>query len=91
MKSATDDMERHADSVYSNFDHELVSAVADKLRENEGKLWAAHPAWDHHGRVWFANGMFHEEVRVYGTIRSVVTSADIMDVIREVNDQYGHG
>jgi hypothetical protein len=79
-----------ADEIYSNFDHKFDRAIVDAVLARPGEVYATHPAWDHHGRVWFADGKWHEEVWVYGSPRSVETNESLEELIREVNDRYGY-
>jgi|GEM_PF-3056120 len=43
--------------IMSNFNHRINHWIAMKLRSGEG--WAAYPAFNFHGTVWFENGKYY--------------------------------
>lgn len=77
------------EETYSNFDCEMPDGVEAALRT--GKVSMDHPAWDHWGVVWFADGRFHEMVKQYQAHVETVSADRLDDLVREVNDRYGWG
>jgi hypothetical protein len=74
----------------SNCDGEIPPELDGLLRARPGAC-AAHWAWDHWGRIWFADGKFHEEVMVYGTTRAIISADTLPELIDDVNDRFGDG
>ena len=72
---------------YSNFDCEVPKDAEEKLRT--GSFAVEHPAWDHWGCMWFADGKFHERVMVYHSHVATVSGDTLKEVFSEVNDQFG--
>jgi hypothetical protein len=78
-------------SVYSNFDHDLDTEVAEKLKEQAGEVYAQHAAWNFCGYIWFENETWHEEVWVHGSAVETRSEEKLEDLIDSVNQSYGHG
>lgn len=78
---------RQEGRTMSNFDHVIPAAMESALRDGaEG----SHPGWDHWGRVWFAEGLFHEDVMQYGHIVKRVSAESLRELMRQVNDEFGY-
>lgn len=77
-----------AETVYSNFDHILNEAVVKQLETNPD-LYAAHTAWNFCGYVWYAAGVWYEQVWQHGFPNATTEGATIQDVIAFANDNYG--
>ena len=75
--------------MYSNFDHILQNGAEEAVQE--GDKYFTHPAWNHYGYVWFADGMFHEMVKQRGTHVATISDESLKQVLAEVNDTYGDG
>jgi hypothetical protein len=71
----------------SNFDGIVPDGLEEKLRT--GKVWCAHPAWDHWGAIWFADGKFHEMVKQYRVHVATVSGDTLREVLDEVNERFG--
>jgi hypothetical protein len=74
-------------SGMSNFDHSINDGFEEQLRT--GKLWGRHAGWNFNGRVWFADGKFHEEVWVYRVIQKIVSADTLRELMDAVNDEFG--
>lgn len=85
--SASPDGE-HPDNIYSNFDHELDTAVAERMKHCPGE-YAPHPAWNFHGRIWYKDGRWREQVWVHGAPRAEYESESIKDLIQHVVGVHG--
>jgi hypothetical protein len=85
-----DNYEEADDSVYSNAEHTLNDAIAERLRA--GPFYASHAAWEFHGVVWFdpVAALWYERVKRYGVVVAHYTGADVIDVIRQANDNHGY-
>jgi hypothetical protein len=73
----------------SNFDHSIDEGMAEKLKS--GKYYSEHCGWDFWGAVWYEDGMFHEEVRQYGSTAGVMSAETLKELMEKVNDEYGWG
>ena len=79
-----------ADSVYSNYDHELDAKVVAELEAAPDALRAHHAAWDFSGQIWKGvDGRWHELVWRYGVEVKVLEGETIADVIKMANAEYG--
>jgi len=78
------------DSVISNFDHEIVQSIAERLKVEEA--FSRYPGWNFNGRVWWdrTTGTWKCEVWCYGVPREVVDAPDLQTIHREVCDRYGY-
>ena len=85
-ETALDNMGEYGEH-YSNFDHAIPENAEDVLRSGEWCI--THPAWDHHGRMFFQDGLFHEVVKRYGSVVGVVSGTTLEDVFNSVNEKYG--
>jgi hypothetical protein len=72
----------------SNFDHTVDPGLEDDLRAG---MRGEHSAWNFHGEVWFDpdEGVFKEEVSVYGVKRGVLSAPTLEELMRAVSDEYG--
>jgi hypothetical protein len=85
-----DKLEQTEEPIYSNFDHKLETATAAKLKENPGKLYAPHYAYNFCGYIWFDKGRFWEQVWVYHTVRRELSNPNLEELIEEVNSEFGN-
>jgi hypothetical protein len=83
------DLRELPEAVYSNCDHALDATVADQLKA--GDCYAQHAAWDFCAYVWFENGRYRSYVMRYGSHRATLENDDLADLIRQTNDEFGHG
>ena len=88
MKSKTEEMIQ-IDLEMSNFDGCIDEGLEEALKKEPGRVCGAHPAWNHYGQVYYKNGLFFEEVMVYGSLRSVESAPTLKELMNKVNDQYG--
>lgn len=72
----------------SNFDHSIDDGLEDALRA--GGVFGRHAAWNFNGKVWFADGLFHEEVWRYHAPVGTHSAATLPELMQIVNDEYGH-
>ena len=77
--------------IYSNNVHafDVPEADIEKKLRADNELVGAHHAWNFYGKIWFADGLFREEVWQYRTPIEVVTSETLRGVIDAVNSKYG--
>lgn len=73
----------------SNFDGVIDDGFADDLRAQPGRIFGRHSAWDFNGKVWFADGRFHEEVWCYGSPREIISADSLEELMKLANDKYG--
>lgn len=73
--------------VMSNFDHEINYEVADLIKAS-GE-YAGYPGWGFYGYVYYLEGLWYCEVRVYGSVSGTLC-ADSLEELRElVCNEYG--
>lgn len=72
----------------SNFDHKIDDGLDQALRA--GGVWGRHAAWEFNGRVWFANGRFHEQVWRHRSPVATVTADTLPELMTEVNARWGN-
>ena len=70
----------------SNFDHRVNVEIADRLKQGG---WAPYPAWDWWGRVWFADGRYHCEIKRYKVHVDTVSADTPADLVRACSDKWG--
>ena len=73
---------------YSNFDGIEPDDAEEALKT--GKFFISHPAWDHHGTMWFADGEFHEAVKQYRTHVGTISADSLHALFEAVNDSFGY-
>jgi hypothetical protein len=71
----------------TNFDHSIDPGFEQRIRAE--KVWGRHSAWDFNGRVWFEDGVFHEQVWTYGTPDDHFTAETLTELMEIVSDVYG--
>lgn len=72
----------------SNFDSEIDEGLEAALRNG---MKGTHAAWNFNGQVWFADGLFHEEVWIYRVPRKVLSAPSLRELMEAVNAEFGHG
>ena len=75
--------------VMSNLDHRIPSEMESFLRANPDET-GEHTAWDHWGKVWFKDELFHEEVWVYGSPRETLSAPTLHELMELVNSRWGY-
>ncbi len=75
----------------SNCFHTIDEGLEDKLRENEGKLYAQYAGWDFWGGVWFEDDKFHCQVNVHHYPREEIEADSLKEIMEKVSDKYGYG
>jgi len=94
MSEVTDDYARiirtrnGIGTVVSNFDHVLDSDIENQLKANE-TTYAKHPALEFHGVVWYENGRCFEAIRRYCVYQCTFEGADVGEVTRLANEEFG--
>jgi hypothetical protein len=74
-------------TVYSNFDHVLEKAIAEKLALGGSR--ASHAAWDFNGIVWFEDGVWFEKINRYQHHETTLEGATLEEVLSEANGRFG--
>lgn len=73
----------------SNFMYTIDDGFEDRLRT--GRVWGHHAGREFNGRVWFEDGLFHEQVWRYGEVRAHVAEPTLQRLMTAVNDVWGWG
>jgi hypothetical protein len=71
----------------TNFDHTIDACFEERLRNEQ--VWGRHWALDFNGRVWFEDGVFHEQVWRYYEPRAHFAEPTLAELMTTVNDAYG--
>jgi hypothetical protein len=71
----------------SNFDHTVDPGLAEALKA--GNVYAQHAAWEFNGEVWFADGLFHEQVFRYHQPVGSYRADTLEELMTRVNDHHG--
>ena len=71
----------------TNFDHTIDAGFEERLRNEP--VWGRHAAMNFNGRVWFEDGMFHEQVWCYGVPRASYSTPTLTGLMEMVSDRYG--
>ncbi len=81
--------DRHPSNVvvYSNLEQQLWQVDADVIQVQ--KLMGQHTAWNYHGWVWHADGLWHNAIHVHHKHMVTYSAPDIIDVIRAAIADYG--
>lgn len=87
MLSIPNNLEELPDTVMTNFDHSIDEDTARKLCSSH--CFSRHAALNFNGKVWFADGKFHEEVWVYRVPRKTFSADTLRDLMKLVNDEFG--
>ena len=72
----------------SNFDHEIPAGLSDELKNNY--VFAEHCGWNFFGKIWFADGEFHEQVMRYCSHVATLSAPTLKELVEKVNDEYGY-
>ncbi len=70
----------------SNYDLSIDERLEDKLRS--GYL-GEHSAWNFNGKLWYADGMFFEEVWIRRVPQEVLAAPSLEELRNLVNEKYG--
>ena len=77
-------------TVYSNFDHTFDESVVRALQEDsDASLMGGHTAWNYFGHVWCSDGVWHEDVWIYGVSVAILTAPTLSELIAGVLLRYG--
>lgn len=71
----------------TNFDHSIDDGFDDRLRAE--LVWGRHAAREFNGRVWFEDGLFHEQVWRYGQPLAYYTAPSLAELMETVSDAHG--
>ena len=74
----------------SNFDGKIDDGLAEALIAGEGKVYASHAAWNFNGKVYYRDGMFHEDVWRYHSLKETISAETLQELMSAVNDEYGY-
>jgi len=79
---------KEIDTVMSNFDHQIDSGVADRLKKEP--VCSRYPGWNFNGMVWYGKikKTYHCEVWQYHEHLETV-SGTLQKIMDEVSDRYG--
>ncbi len=83
----SDTLPGFAACLMRNLDGFIDEDVAAILRENE--LLAEHHAWDFCGTVWFADGRWHEIVRVHHKVVASYSADTLPKLMELASAQHG--
>lgn len=75
------------DEVCSNFDHKINEEVVERLKS--GRWYAIYPAWGWRGEVWYADGLFHCQVRQHGMVVDTKSASDFSELKDELCNSFG--
>lgn len=70
----------------TNFDHTIADGFEDRLRSE--RVWGRHAAAEFNGRVWFEDGVFHEQVWRYHEPCAHFAEPSLTGLMTTVNDAY---
>lgn len=73
----------------SNFDYTIDEGLEEALR-SDTDVFGTHAAWNFHGKVYFSEGQFHEEVWVYGEHVATISAPSLSELMKEVCEEYGY-
>ncbi len=76
------------DPIYTNFDHTWNPDIQEQVERGEG--YAQHAARDFCGYVWKTEEGYAEVVWIYNEPRACYHAPDLADLIKAVNDRWGH-
>ena len=76
-----------SDHGMSNLDQSIDAGLEADLKNG---MIGIHAAWNFNGRVWFEDGMFHEDVWRYRSYSATFSAETLRDLMNTVNDQYGY-
>ena len=73
------------------FDNDGLDVLSDETIERlkTGPYYVHHVAWDYCGYVWWSDGLYHEEVWVYGRCVARYDSDALEDVVSDTRHDYG--
>ena len=75
------------DHGMTNFDHAVDDGFEERLRNEP--VWGRHAAWNFNGRVWFEDGVFHEQVWRCQQPRAYFSAPTLAGLMEMVCDAYG--
>lgn len=73
--------------VMSNLGCRINGDVEVVLRS--GPYYAQHSAWEFCGYVWFADDIFHEQVKRYRVHVDTLSASTLPELMQLVNDKWG--
>jgi len=73
----------------SNFDHEIDEGMEEALMLEPGRVFGKHAGWNFNGRVYYHDGLFYEQVWVYGSPIETISAETLKDLMIKVNSKYG--
>lgn len=71
----------------TNLDRSIDEGLEQRLRAEP--VWGRHAARGFNGRVWFEDGLFHEQVWIYGTPVAYYSAPTLVELAETVSDHHG--
>jgi hypothetical protein len=87
-RPATDHM-ANLGVVVRNLDHLPDYSIAEQLAARPGQAYGEHTAWDFHGRIWYTDGTWYEEVMVYQQHQGIYRAATLEELVERVCARFG--
>lgn len=84
----TDVMEE-LDIGMSNCFHDIDAGFAEALLARPAQVLGRHAGWNFNGKVWFENGLFHEQVWCYRQPVKEISAPTLEELMTAVNDEFG--
>ena len=74
----------------SNLGGSIDEGFEDALRAEPAAVRGKHYAWNFCGDVYFADGMFHEDVYSYRVLVGSYTAPSLRELMEVVNAEHGY-
>lgn len=74
----------------SNFDGAIADGLATALQAEPAQVFGRHAGWSFNGKVYFADGQFHEAVWCYGSLQGTISAPTLRELMIAVCDVYGY-
>jgi hypothetical protein len=73
--------------VMSNFDHEIESGAADRLKK--GKVYGEYPAVEFFAKVWWDGNVFCAEIMRYCSHVDTLEADTLDEIMSQASSRYG--
>lgn len=77
-------------ALYSNFDHRFIKASYDLIIKTETNEEFEHCAWNFYGKIGKINNKFSETIMQNGIVVEIIEDDSLENLIKRVNEKYGH-
>lgn len=74
----------------SNFLFEIDEKLPEQLMSRPGEVFCEHCGMDFWGRIYFKDGLFHEDVYVYHRLKETISGESLDALIHLVCKIYGY-